>query len=129
VKALVKAKAEPGLWLMDVPEPVPGPGEVLIKVLRTGICGTDLHIRTWDAWARQAVQPRCVLGHEFVGEVVEVGPGVRTSRSATWSAARATGLRQVPQLPGRPTSSVPQHHRSRHRPRRRLRRIRDPARE
>ena len=54
VKALVKEKAEPGLWLMDVPEPEIGPGDVLIKVLRTGICGTDLHIRAWDGWAQQA---------------------------------------------------------------------------
>ncbi|WP_042434937.1 L-threonine 3-dehydrogenase [Streptacidiphilus anmyonensis] len=76
MKALVKAKDEPGLWLMDVPEPEVGPGEVLIKVLRTGICGTDLHIRAYDAWARQAVQTPRVLGHEFVGEVVEVAPGV-----------------------------------------------------
>ncbi|GIH23970.1 L-threonine 3-dehydrogenase [Acrocarpospora phusangensis] len=77
MKALVKAKEEAGLWLMDVPEPELGPGEVLIKVLRTGICGTDLHIRTYDAWARQAVRTPRVLGHEFVGEVVEVAPGVQ----------------------------------------------------
>ena len=76
MKALVKAKAEPGLWLMDVPEPQVGPGEVLIKVLRTGICGTDLHIRAYDGWAQQAVRTPLVLGHEFVGEVVEVAPGV-----------------------------------------------------
>src|SRR4051812_39502954 len=55
VKALVKEKAEPGLWLKDVPEPQAGPGEVLIKVLRTGICGTDLHIRNWDGWAQQTI--------------------------------------------------------------------------
>ncbi|CAM5725085.1 L-threonine 3-dehydrogenase [Streptomyces microflavus] len=54
MKALVKQKAEPGLWLMDVPEPEYGPGDVLIKVLRTGICGTDLHIRAYDGWAQQA---------------------------------------------------------------------------
>ncbi|BBA95271.1 putative L-threonine 3-dehydrogenase [Actinacidiphila reveromycinica] len=76
MKALVKAKAEPGLWLADVPEPVLGPGEVLIKVLRTGICGTDLHIRAYDGWARQAVRTPLVLGHEFVGDVVDVAPGV-----------------------------------------------------
>ncbi|MFI6289177.1 L-threonine 3-dehydrogenase [Streptomyces sp. NPDC051018] len=73
MKALVKQHAEPGLWLMDVPEPEAGPGDVLIKVLRTGICGTDLHIRSWDAWARQAVRTPRVLGHEFVGEVAAVG--------------------------------------------------------
>ncbi|MER7998226.1 L-threonine 3-dehydrogenase [Streptomyces sp. NPDC095613] len=76
MKALVKQKAEPGLWLMDVPEPEPGPGDVLIKVLRTGICGTDLHIRSWDGWARQAVTAPRVLGHEFVGEVAAVGAAV-----------------------------------------------------
>ena len=76
MKALVKAKAEPGLWLTDVPEPEVGPGEVLIKVLRTGICGTDLHIRAFDSWARSAIKTPLVLGHEFVGEVVEVAAGV-----------------------------------------------------
>ncbi|MFF3749158.1 L-threonine 3-dehydrogenase [Streptomyces sp. NPDC002018] len=77
MKALVKQQAEPGLWLLDVPEPETGPGDVLIKVLRTGICGTDLHIRSWDGWARQAVTTPRVLGHEFVGEVASVGADVR----------------------------------------------------
>ncbi|MER5214595.1 L-threonine 3-dehydrogenase [Streptomyces sp. NPDC002838] len=76
MKALVKEKAEPGLWLADVPEPVVGAGDVLIKVLRTGICGTDLHIRSWDGWARQAIRTPLVVGHEFVGEVVEIGRDV-----------------------------------------------------
>ncbi|MEW2221839.1 L-threonine 3-dehydrogenase [Streptomyces sp. NPDC006990] len=76
MKALVKEKAEPGLWLADVPEPETGPGEVLIQVERTGICGTDLHIRAWDGWARQAVSAPLVLGHEFTGEVVETGRDV-----------------------------------------------------
>lgn len=76
MKALVKQKAEPGLWLVDVPEPEIGAGEVLIKVLRTGICGTDLHIRSWDGWAQGAVKTPLVLGHEFVGEVAEIGADV-----------------------------------------------------
>lgn len=76
MKALVKEKAEPGLWLVDVPEPEIGPGDVLIKVLRTGICGTDLHIRNWDGWARQAISTPLVVGHEFVGEVVATGRDV-----------------------------------------------------
>ncbi|WP_405586945.1 L-threonine 3-dehydrogenase [Streptomyces sp. NBC_01190] len=76
MKALVKKDAAPGLWLADVPEPVAGPGDVLIKVLRTGICGTDLHIRAWDGWARQAVSAPLVLGHEFVGEVAGTGRDV-----------------------------------------------------
>ncbi|MEU3369038.1 L-threonine 3-dehydrogenase [Streptomyces sp. NPDC006660] len=76
MKALVKQHAEPGLWLMDVPEPEAGPGDVLIKVLRTGICGTDLHIRSWDGWAQGVVETPLVLGHEFVGEVAAVGADV-----------------------------------------------------
>jgi threonine 3-dehydrogenase len=76
VKALVKAKAEPGLWLEDVPQPRPGPGEVLIRVLRTGICGTDLHIDAWNEWAQHTIKPGLIVGHEFVGEVVELGQDV-----------------------------------------------------
>ncbi|MDO0924749.1 L-threonine 3-dehydrogenase [Streptomyces sp. TG1A-8] len=80
MKALVKEKAEPGLRLADVPEPAVGPADVLIKVMRTGICGTDLHIRAWDGWAQQAIRTPLVLGHEFVGQVVEVGPDVADIR-------------------------------------------------
>lgn len=69
--ALVKREATPGFRLEEVPRPVPEPGEVLIKVLRTGICGTDLHIYEWDAWAQGTVAAPLVVGHEFVGEVVE----------------------------------------------------------
>jgi threonine 3-dehydrogenase len=76
VKALVKAKAAPGLWLQEVPDPKPGPGEVLIRVLRTGICGTDLHIDSWNEWAQATIHPPLVIGHEFVGEVVQLGEGV-----------------------------------------------------
>ncbi|MFD8205204.1 L-threonine 3-dehydrogenase [Streptomyces sp. NPDC059695] len=76
MKALVKLKAEPGLWLTDVPEPETGPGDVLIKVKRTGICGTDLHIRSWDGWAQKTIATPLTIGHEFVGEVVSVGRDV-----------------------------------------------------
>jgi len=76
VKALVKRRSEPGLWLEDVPKPVIGPGDVLVRVLRTSICGTDLHIRAWDAWAQTAVTTPVILGHEFAGEVVEIGAAV-----------------------------------------------------
>src|SRR5205807_2606425 len=76
VKALVKAKAEPGLWLQDVPEPKAGPGEVLIRVLRTGICGTDLHIDSWNEWAQHTIRHPLVVGHEFLGVVDELGVGV-----------------------------------------------------
>ncbi|MEV0844799.1 L-threonine 3-dehydrogenase [Streptomyces sp. NPDC049954] len=76
MKALVKEKAEPGLSLVEVPRPQTGPDDVLIKVSRTGICGTDLHIRNWDGWAQQAVRAPLVVGHEFAGEVVSTGPNV-----------------------------------------------------
>ena len=76
MKALVKVKAAPGLWLQEVPDPAPGPGEVLIRVLRTGICGTDLHIESWNEWAQATIHPPLVVGHEFVGEVVRLGEGV-----------------------------------------------------
>jgi threonine 3-dehydrogenase len=76
MKALVKRKAEPGLWLEDVPEPKVGPNDVLIEVDRTGICGTDLHIYRWDDWARKTIPVPLVVGHEFVGEVVGVGANV-----------------------------------------------------
>ena len=76
MKALVKAHAERGLWLQDVPEPEPGINDVLIKVHKTGICGTDLHIYKWDDWARQTIPIPMVVGHEFVGEVIRVGSNV-----------------------------------------------------
>ena len=76
VKALVKERGEPGLWLSDVPEPAAGRDDVLIRVLRTGICGTDLHIWDWDGWARENVPLPQVIGHEFVGEIVGVGGDV-----------------------------------------------------
>ena len=76
MRALVKRGAGAGLELADVAGPRPGPGEVLIRVLRTGICGTDLHIYDWDKWAAATIQLPLVVGHEFVGEVIEVGPGV-----------------------------------------------------
>ncbi len=77
MKALFKPAASPGFELVDRPEPEPGPGEVKIRVLRTGICGTDLHILEWDAWAASAVNAPLIPGHEFCGEVVEIGAGVR----------------------------------------------------
>lgn len=76
MKALIKKESKPGLWLEDVPEPKIGINDVLIKVDRTGICGTDLHVYEWDAWARQTIPVPLVVGHEFVGEIIEVGPNV-----------------------------------------------------
>ena len=76
MKALVKKKAEPGLWLEEVPRPEIGINDVLIKIDRTGICGTDLHIYNYDAWARQTIPIPMTVGHEFVGIVVEGGGNV-----------------------------------------------------
>ncbi len=76
MKALVKNRAEVGLWRDDVPLPEPGINDVLIKVHKTGICGTDLHIYEWDEWARSAIKTPLVIGHEFVGEVAAVGSNV-----------------------------------------------------
>jgi threonine 3-dehydrogenase len=76
VKALVKSHAEPGLWLEDVPEPEVAINDVKIRVDKTGICGTDVHIHRWDAWAQRTIPVPLVIGHEFVGEVAEVGSNV-----------------------------------------------------
>lgn len=76
MKALVKSKAERGLWLQDVPEPEIGINDVLIRVKRTGICGTDLHIYNWDEWAQQTIPVPLTIGHEFAGEIVAVGSNV-----------------------------------------------------
>ena len=78
MKALVKAKPEEGLVLRDEPVPQIGPDDILIKVAKTGICGTDLHIWKWDDWARKTIPVPMVVGHEFAGRVVEVGSHVRT---------------------------------------------------
>lgn len=80
MKALVKKEAKPGLWLEDVPEPKIGINDVLIKVDRTGICGTDLHVYEWDAWAQKTIPVPLVVGHEFVGEIIEVGSNVADFR-------------------------------------------------
>ncbi len=76
MKALVKRHAQPGLWLEDAPTPEIGINDVLIRVDRTGICGTDLHIYNWDAWAQRTIPVPMIVGHEFVGEVVSVGSNV-----------------------------------------------------
>jgi threonine 3-dehydrogenase len=76
MKALVKSRDASGLWLEDVPEPATGINDVKIRVLLTGICGTDLHIYEWNEWARSTIPVPLVIGHEFVGEVVGVGSNV-----------------------------------------------------
>jgi len=77
MRALVKSKAEPGIWLQEVEQPVAGHNDVLIRVLRTAICGTDIHIYKWDEWASKTIPVPLVVGHEFYGEVVECGSEVR----------------------------------------------------
>lgn len=76
MKALVKAKAERGIWMQDVPMPTVGPNDVRIKIKKTAICGTDIHIYNWDEWAQEHIKVPMVVGHEFVGEVVEIGKEV-----------------------------------------------------
>ncbi|RCW78253.1 L-threonine 3-dehydrogenase [Phyllobacterium bourgognense] len=76
MKALVKAKAEPGIWMERVPVPEPGPNDVLIRVKKSAICGTDVHIYNWDKWAEATIPVPMVVGHEFSGEIAEIGSAV-----------------------------------------------------
>lgn len=76
MKAICKSKPEPGLWLNEVPKPDVGTNDVLIKIIKTAICGTDLHIYHWDEWSQSTIKPPLVIGHEFVGVVEDIGPGV-----------------------------------------------------
>lgn len=77
MKALVKKEAAPGLWMEDVPVPPMGENDVLIKIGKTSICGTDIHIYKWDAWAQKTVPVPMVIGHEFMGEIAQVGKNVK----------------------------------------------------
>lgn len=77
MQALVKSKAEPGIWLEEIDKPVPGHNDVLIKVRRAAICGTDIHIYQWDDWASKTIPVPLAIGHEFCGEIVECGSEVR----------------------------------------------------
>lgn len=77
MKALVKAKAEKGIWMMDMPEPSVGVNEVKIKIKKTAICGTDLHIYKWDEWSQNTIKTPMIIGHEYVGVIAEVGDGVK----------------------------------------------------
>ena len=80
MKALVKARPEEGLWTQNVPVPEPGPNDVLIKIKKTAICGTDVHIWKWDEFSAKTVPVPMVVGHEFVGEIVDMGAAARTYR-------------------------------------------------
>ena len=80
MKALVKSSREPGIWMDEVPVPEIGPNDVLIRVRKTAICGTDIHICNWDEWAQKTVPVPMIIGHEYVGEIAR-------------SAARCTGFK------------------------------------
>ena len=80
MRALVKAKAEPGIWMENVPVPEVGPNDVLVRVRKSAICGTDVHIYNWDEWAQKTVPVPMVTGHEFVGEVADTGSAVTEYR-------------------------------------------------
>src|SRR3981189_2274670 len=76
MRALVKSRPEPGIWLEDVERPRIGPNDLLVRVHYTSICGTDLHIWNWDAWAQKTIPVPLVIGHEFEGAVAEIGSEV-----------------------------------------------------
>ena len=121
MKALVKKYAEPGLWLEEVPVPEYGINDVLIKVHKTSICGTDVHIWNWDAWAQRTIPVPMVIGHEFVGHGCCDGqqrtrPGDRRRRLRRGSHR----LRQMPELPGGTPPPVQRHPGRRRQPARRL---------
>ena len=77
MKALVKARAEPGIWMADIPEPTIGPNDVLIRMRKTAICGTDMHIWHWDEWAQRTIRVPMAVGHEYCGELVAIGSEVQ----------------------------------------------------
>ncbi|MBI5708969.1 MAG: L-threonine 3-dehydrogenase [Candidatus Eisenbacteria bacterium] len=81
MRAVVKAQAGPGAEIREVPVPTVGAGELLLRVLRAGVCGTDLHIFEWDRWSQGRLRPPVTLGHEFVGEILALGPGVTEFRT------------------------------------------------
>ncbi|MCI0651411.1 MAG: L-threonine 3-dehydrogenase [Planctomycetes bacterium] len=87
--AVIKGERAPGLTLVEKPIPSPAPDELLIKVRATSICGTDLHIYNWDSWAQGAIKPPVTLGHEFCGDVVEVGKDVKSFRNGDYVAAES----------------------------------------
>jgi len=113
MRALVKSRAEPGLWMEEIERPSIGPNDLLVRVHHTSICGTDLHIWNWDHWAQETVPVPLVIGHEFEGVIAEIGSEV--SGFAVRRAGRGRGsrdLRPLPQLSRRPAASLSQHGRA-----------------
>ena len=91
--ALIKKYAKPGLWLESVDVPEPEEGEVLVKIHKTSICGTDIHIYAWNKWAQDTIPVPMIIGHEFVGEIVEVGRGVKDLKAG--DIVSGEGLRGI----------------------------------
>ena len=95
MKAIVKSKPEKGLWMEDVPMPKTGPNDILLKIKKSAVCGTDLHIYKWDSWAQQVIKTPLIIGHEYMGTVVEVGSevdGVRVGERVTVEGHIACGF-------------------------------------
>jgi len=103
MKALCKSEPREGLWMTRAPVPEIGPDDVLIKINKTGICGTDIHIWNWDEWAQNTVPVPLITGHEFAGEIVELGRNVTDHRAALFGRGASdrknlapVAVRQVP---------------------------------
>jgi NADPH:quinone reductase-like Zn-dependent oxidoreductase len=108
MKALAKLERAPGLTLTRVKKPEVGHNDILIRIRKTAICGTDIHIWKWDEWAQKTIPVPMHVGHEYVGEIVEIGQEVRGF--AVGDRVSGEGhLRILPQLPRRPPPSLPQH--------------------
>jgi threonine 3-dehydrogenase len=90
MKALVKAERAPGIWLKEIPEPKLGANDVRIRIRKTAICGTDMHIYSWDAWAQKTIPVPMAVGHEYSGEIVEIGSEVQGLAIGDGYRARAT---------------------------------------
>ena len=116
MKALVKSKAEPGLWAEEVDVPEPGPNDVLVSIHKTSICGTDLHIYNWDEWSRKHVEVGTVIGHEFAGKVEEVGSSVKGFEKGDVVSGEGHRLRSLPQLPRGEAPPLQEHRRGRRQP-------------
>ena len=113
MRALVKARSEPGIWYEDIRRPKIGHNDVLIRVRRTAICGTDIHIYQWDDWAQRTIPVPMAVGHEFFGEIVDVGTEavviavvVRVVRAGVTGVPRAVGIRVLLIRIGRPRAVV-----------------------
>ena len=107
MKALVKSEAKPGIWMKDIEIPKVGPNDVLIKIGKTAICGTDMHIYNWDAWAQKTIPVPMAVGHEYFGRIVDMGSEVRGFAVGD----RVSGEGHItcgylPQLPRRPPPPV-----------------------